>query len=170
MTRINFAPYTAAQLVEIVQARLATAKESLEDELSKVDVMAVDAITLAAKRISNISGDARRVLDVCRYDRTQRFSHTTEALADRRAVERVSAKRTTVKMGDVSSVISAMQSSPTAAYLRDCSLHERIMLAALIRCIKREGVEEIKWADVRQSYPYLQSDSTDSNPGALPTP
>jgi hypothetical protein len=44
-----------------------------------------------------------------------------------------------------------MQNSPTAAYLSECSLHERIMLAALIKCIKREGIEEIKWNAVGPS-------------------
>ena len=42
-----------------------------------------------------------------------------------------------------------MQNSPTAAYVRECSFHERMMLAALLKCIKREGVEEIKWSEVR---------------------
>lgn len=56
-------------------------------------------------------------------------------------------KRTAVTI-DVKEVIKVMQNSPTAAYLRECSLHERIMLAALLRVIKREGVEEVKWGDV----------------------
>jgi len=41
-----------------------------------------------------------------------------------------------------------MQNSPTAGYLRDCIFHERRMLAALLKCMKKEGVEEIKLADV----------------------
>lgn len=45
-------------------------------------------------------------------------------------------------------IISVMQNSPTAAYLRECSFHERLMLAALVKCVKREGVEEIKWGEV----------------------
>ena len=51
-------------------------------------------------------------------------------------------------MMDVRRVIAIMQNSPTAGYLRDCSFHERLMLAALLKCMKREGVEEIKLADV----------------------
>lgn len=49
---------------------------------------------------------------------------------------------------DVKEVIKIMQNSPTAAYLRDCSFHERLMLAALLKCMKKEGVEQIKWSDV----------------------
>ena len=54
----------------------------------------------------------------------------------------------TARTEDVKRVIADMQNSPTAAYLRELSFHERLMLAAILRCIKREGVEEIKWGDV----------------------
>ena len=56
--------------------------------------------------------------------------------------------RRTAKTDDVREVIKVMQNSPTAAYLRECSLHERMMLAALLKVIKREGVEEVRWGDV----------------------
>ena len=58
----------------------------------------------------------------------------------------------TAGMKDVKEVISAMQNSPTAGYLQDLSLHERIMLAAVLKCVKREGVEEVKWGDVSRYF------------------
>lgn len=54
----------------------------------------------------------------------------------------------TARIDDVKRVIKDMQNSPIAAYIRDLSLHERIMLAAMLKCIKRAGVEEIRWGDV----------------------
>lgn len=69
----------------------------------------------------------------------------------RRAVELVEPDKRTARTDDVKRVIKDMQNSPTAAYLRELSFHERLMLAALLRCVKREGVEEIKWGDVRAS-------------------
>lgn len=51
-------------------------------------------------------------------------------------------------MADVKEVIQVMQNSPIAAYLRECSFHERLMLASLVKCMKREGIEEIKWGEV----------------------
>lgn len=65
MIRINFQPYTREQLEKIVEARLASAKEGLGQEASKV-IIAPDAIKLAAMTVSRITGDARRVLDICR--------------------------------------------------------------------------------------------------------
>lgn len=66
----------------------------------------------------------------------------------RRTVELVAPSRKTARTGDVREVIQAMQNSPTAAYMRDCSFHERLMLASMVKCMKREGVDEIKWSEV----------------------
>lgn len=49
---------------------------------------------------------------------------------------------------DINAVIKEMQNSPTAAYLRDCSFHEKVMLAAALKCARKEGVSEIKFGDV----------------------
>ena len=64
-------------------------------------------------------------------------------------MELVQPAKKTAGMREVKEVISAMQNSPTAGYLQELSLHERIMLAAVLKCVKREGVEEVKWGDVR---------------------
>jgi origin recognition complex subunit 1 len=66
MIRINFQPYTTPQLEKIVHARLASAKSSLSDE-DTVEVIAPDGVKFAAMKVSSISGDARRVLDICRH-------------------------------------------------------------------------------------------------------
>ncbi|EIN10097.1 P-loop containing nucleoside triphosphate hydrolase protein [Punctularia strigosozonata HHB-11173 SS5] len=156
MTRINFQPYTTPQLVEIVQSRLAGVKESLQGltDSPNQDVISADGIRFAAMKVSSVSGDARRVLDICR-----------------RAVELVQAKKKTAKTEDVKEVIKVMQNSPTAAYIRDCSLHERMMLAAILKCIRREGVEEVKWGDIQyQHLIYVSTLTSDTDPTRKPTP
>ncbi|KAI0276286.1 P-loop containing nucleoside triphosphate hydrolase protein [Russula aff. rugulosa BPL654] len=101
MVRINFQPYTTAQLEQIVHARLGGSNE----------VLSKDAV-------SSISGDARRVLDICR-----------------RTVELVQPSRRVARTDDVKDVIRNLQNSPTTAFLRSLSLHERILLAALLKCV-----------------------------------
>ncbi|KAI0034757.1 P-loop containing nucleoside triphosphate hydrolase protein [Vararia minispora EC-137] len=133
MIRINFQPYSTVQLMQIVQSRLATAMEGLKGNVP--EVIRPDAIKFAAMKVSGISGDARRVLDICR-----------------RTVELVHANKRAAVVNDVQQVIKVMQNSPTAAYLRDCSLHERIMLAALLKCMKKDGVDEIRWEDVQRQH------------------
>lgn len=142
MTRFNFQPYTTAQLEKIVKARLASAKEGLPE--GSQDVIAPDGIKFAAMKVSSISGDARRVLDICR-----------------RTVELVQLRSKTARIEDVKQVIKDMQNSPTAAYIRDLSLYERVMLAAMLKCIKREGVEEIRWGDVSSLTTFLSPRLTD---------
>lgn len=136
MTRINFQPYTTSQLQEIILARLFASKENLPSQ-HQHDVITADGVKFASMKVSSISGDARRVLDICR-----------------RAVELVHPKGKAAGTEDVRDVIKVMQNSPTAAFLKELSLHERIMLAALVKCIKREGVEEIKWGEVGFSDKY----------------
>lgn len=65
MTRINFQPYTTPQLEQIVKARLASAREGLPNDCP--NVMTTDGIKFASMKVSSISGDARRVLDICRF-------------------------------------------------------------------------------------------------------
>ncbi|KAF7965963.1 hypothetical protein HWV62_40726 [Athelia sp. TMB] len=152
MIRINFQPYTTPQLERIVQARLQSAKDGLDGE-GQPNVIAPDGIKFAAMKVSSISGDARRVLDICR-----------------RAVEQVQPHKRVATTNDVKEVIKLMQNSPTAAYLRDCSLHERIMLAALIRVIKQQGVDEVRWGDVQyQHLMYMNNLPNDDDPKRKPS-
>ncbi|KIJ51495.1 hypothetical protein M422DRAFT_224152 [Sphaerobolus stellatus SS14] len=134
-SRINFHPYTRDQLCTIVQARLNSAKEGLDPDKA-IDVLASDAIKFTATKIAGTSGDARRILDICR-----------------RAVELVRINNSgIVTIAHIHKVMALMQNSPTAGYLEDCSFHEKILLAALVKCIKREGVEEICWGDVTHQH------------------
>ena len=64
MVRINFQPYTTGQLEMIVHARLEKSREGLPAKAP--DVISKDGVKFASMKVSSISGDARRVLDICR--------------------------------------------------------------------------------------------------------
>jgi len=70
----------------------------------------------------------------------------------RRTVELVQSYGRVARTDDVKDVIRNLQNSPTSAFLRSLSLHERILLAALLRCVRRAGVGEIPWADVSHQH------------------
>jgi origin recognition complex subunit 1 len=160
MVRINFQPYSREQLEKIVEARLTSAKEEM-DEGNQV-VIAPDAIKLAAMTVSRITGDARRVLDICRFFfKIIPYLSLIFLLSCRRAVELVQVTRGTVKAPHIREVVNLMQNSPTAAFLRDLSFHERLMLASLVSCAKREGVEEIKWSEVGIPFPFAATANLD---------
>lgn len=56
LTRLNFEPYTHQQLIDIVTSRL-----------EGTQVFDSKAIEMCARKVSSVSGDARRALDICRY-------------------------------------------------------------------------------------------------------
>ncbi|KAG8947090.1 Origin recognition complex, subunit 1 [Tulasnella sp. 419] len=131
MEKIQFQPYSREQLVNIVNSRLTASREGLDID---TNVMSMDAVTFASARVAAVNGDARRVLDISR--RAVELAYNPEG------------KSKIIGMQDVASVIKAMQNSPTAAYLKECSFVERLVLAALLKCMKREGINEIKWGNV----------------------
>ena len=132
---------------------MASAQEGMDGDKKKPSqvIIAPDAIKLAAMTVSRITGDARRVLDICRFVflKVVPYSFLLFFLPRRRAVEVLQPTRGTVKAPHIREVVQSMQNSPTAAFLRDLSFHERLVLASLVTCAKRQGVEEIKWSDVR---------------------
>jgi origin recognition complex subunit 1 len=71
---------------------------------------------------------------------------------------KVPPKPVTIK--DMAGVLKAMTSSPIAMFVKQCSLHQKMMLAAILRCIRREGLSEIAWRSVSSS---KAVPSTDAN-------
>ena len=65
MVRINFQPYLTAQLETIVNARLTKSRGGLPAKAP--EVISKDGVKFASMKVSSISGDARRVLDICRH-------------------------------------------------------------------------------------------------------
>jgi origin recognition complex subunit 1 len=53
-----------------------------------------------------------------------------------------------VSVKDMQMVLKALTSSPVALFLKQCTVYEKIMLAAVLRCVRREGVPEISWLNV----------------------
>ena len=80
------------------------------------------------------------------------YSSVHQRGANRRTVELVQPLWRAARTDDVKDVIRDLQNSPTAAFLRALALHERILLAALLKCMRRTGVDEIPWADVRHQH------------------
>jgi origin recognition complex subunit 1 len=112
MVRINFRPYTQEQLVEIVQSRLQRASSSLP---VAVQVLQPDAVKYASARISRVTGDARRVLDICRL-----------------TVEKMRPLKMEAKVKDVTEA----QNTPTARFVEGLGWHEKVMLAAYLECVR----------------------------------
>jgi origin recognition complex subunit 1 len=54
-----------------------------------------------------------------------------------------------VKTRQILAVLQEMSRNPTAQFVRNCSLYEKVMLAAVVRGVRKLGVGELEWGKVR---------------------
>lgn len=141
MTRIPFMPYTDRQLLAIAEARLEAAATPAGGGPAAggaaPPVFRPDALVFASKRVANVSGDARRMLDVCR-----RAVELAEELAG------AGAAPAPITIGDVRSVLDAMARSGRSAHIGALPLHAKALLASMLSCVRRTGLTEVTWGDV----------------------
>ena len=98
------------------------------------------------------------------FHRHPHFSKNDSQSKTRRTVELVQQHKRVARTDDVKDVIRNLQNSPTSAFLRSLSLHERILLAALLRCVRRAGISEIPWTDVSHQHTLYSGVFADSVP------
>ncbi|KAK2579449.1 hypothetical protein KPH14_002656 [Odynerus spinipes] len=115
LTRLTFQPYNHKQLQEIVITRL-----------KDTDAFRSEAIQLVARKVSAVSGDARRALDICR--------RATE-IAEMHGKDKVS-------MDDVNKALLEMIVSSKVQAIKHCSQMEQIFLQAVCAEVTRTGIEE----------------------------
>lgn len=132
LTRINFQPYTHQQLYQIVESRL-----------QGIDAFESDAVEYASRKVSAVSGDARRALDICRRaveiveSRLRNPEHTT-----------ASAEHVTITV--VNEAIREMFSSPSVAFIQSCSLYQKLFLVTVLQRARRTGLAEVEFGDAAQ--------------------
>lgn len=92
-------------------------------------------------KISAVSGDARRALDICR-----RAAEITEIR-----------NGTTVTILDVNEALSEMITNPKVQAIRHCSKFEQVFLQAVCFEVTRTGVEEVCFINVYKQFEFLCS-------------
>lgn len=133
MTRITFKPYNDRQLVEIVQARLGMGESANTSRSAATygceNIFTQDALVYLAKRVSNVSGDARRMLDV-----------------SRRAIDLVEEAKDgarSIGITDVKRVLDIMVKSGKGAHISRLCLQAKIALVATLAAVRRHGTAEV---------------------------
>ncbi|WVF72804.1 hypothetical protein IAT40_007622 [Kwoniella sp. CBS 6097] len=163
---ILFQPYDRTALISIVQSRLIPHPLAPSGDPK---VLLPDAIALAATKMAGTNGDARRVLDACRRavevaleGKTTTFSNskTKGTTTSAQIPTTVTTGTTTtqphpVTAKEMMAVLQAMSASPVSKFITSCSIHQKMMLAALVRCIRREGIPEIAWGSLRNDHDAL---------------
>ncbi|KAJ2742417.1 Origin recognition complex, subunit 1 [Coemansia sp. BCRC 34301] len=131
LTRINFQPYSHHQLMTIVQSRL--------EGCAAFDA---DAVELCARKISAVSGDARRALDVCR-----RAVEIVETEASRQNSAGAT-QPSLVTMMVIDRAVKEMYASGNVAFIQNASLQQKVFLLSLRAAIRKAGIPEVSLGDV----------------------
>jgi origin recognition complex subunit 1 len=56
-----------------------------------------------------------------------------------------------VTIREMQAVLALMSSSPVSLFLKQCSVQQKVVMAAVLRCVRREGIPEISWRSVSRS-------------------
>ncbi|KAJ2050554.1 Origin recognition complex, subunit 1 [Coemansia sp. S2] len=141
LTRINFQPYSHQQLMTIVQSRL--------EGCAAFDA---DAVELCARKISAVSGDARRALDVCRraVEIVEAESARESTLAGGKRVRpsEDSGQLGLVTMMVIDRAVKEMYASGNVAFIQNASLQQKVFLLSLRAAIRKAGIPEVSLGDV----------------------
>ena len=118
LTRINFKPYTFGQLDTIVQSRL-----------TGTDLFDHDATLYCARKVASVSGDARRALEICR--------RAIDILKSEQKSNKKAPRKITLDV--ISRAIAEIFSSPVLQTLTHAALHQKLLLIALVKCLRSNG-------------------------------
>ncbi len=143
---VSFRPYDDKQLEKIVQARLGIATEGVElSEKTKTISSGCEkvfdplAIKIMAKKVGNVNGDARRMLDIARRALEK---------VEQEAFEAGSPTLGQVKIAHVNAVFSDMLKSGKTTHIAALGLHAKVLLWSAIACIRKSGLPEITFEDL----------------------
>ena len=166
LTRVTFCGYGHTQLMRIIESRLQGVSTAVVEK---------DAIQFAARKVAQVSGDARRCLDMCRRAveiaeqdaaevQRKNGDENKENVPDtpsKRARGKLKAeaqgtgsnttnddKRGRVTIATVQRAIREATSSPLQKYLRTTTLAVKLFLAALLARSRRTGVAESSMGDL----------------------
>lgn len=137
--RINFQAYSHQQLYEIVESRL-----------KDIDAFEHDAVEFAARKVSAVSGDARRALDICR--RAVEIVEQRQTSSSDGDDDNTKTKKHTVTISVVNQAIKEMFSSPSVAFIKSCSFHQKLFLVSVMQRVRQIGLAEIEFGDVAQHH------------------
>ncbi|XP_075676508.1 origin recognition complex subunit 1-like [Dermatophagoides pteronyssinus] len=128
LTRLLFQPYSYKELEKIVLSRLG--------DLNEMEIFEPDALELICRKVSAVSGDARRVLDICR-----------------RAIEiSIMDGNTKVTMTDVDKALKEIFNSIKTTRIQQASLQEQIFLRAFLQNFRSTGLEEYQFIELYKTH------------------
>ncbi|KAK7930635.1 hypothetical protein WMY93_007030 [Mugilogobius chulae] len=142
---LNFPPYSRQELTAIVQDRLSQA--------SAENLLDATAVQFCARKVSAVSGDARKALDICRRAVEMVESDERKKAAD--ATTETKASR--VSVPQVARVLSEVYGDRMAAQTEGESfpLQQKLLVCCLLLLIKNGKSKEIQLGKLHEVYSRL---------------
>lgn len=147
---VNFPPYSRDQILAILQDRLSGLKEGVVDPA---------AVQFCARKVSAMSGDARKALDVCRraveklggeIRKQTVLSPNGEGPAPTTTVPR------RVTLPQISAVLSEVYGSPMASRAGDHGgsfpLQQKLLVITLLMLVRSGKVREFTFGKIHETY------------------
>lgn len=149
LRRIQFKGYSFHQLGDIIRHRLSSLVKHSKYKVTIVD----DAIGFAARKVAGVSGDARRALNICK-----RAVEIAEQEFSKQELDNYAVTTQHISMAIVESV-----KSPLAQYIKSLPFGAKLVLAALLKRMRRSGFAEIPLGDIIEEMKNMMVMTT-SNP------
>lgn len=130
LTRITFQPYNHQELQQIMMSRL--------EDLSVIDP---DGVQLIARKVSAVSGDARRTLDICRRA-TEIAQEEYNSSVIKKPLSSI------VNMKHVDKALNEMFLSPILIFVSNASTQEQMFLRSVVQEFRMSGLEEAVFIEV----------------------
>lgn len=144
LKRLQFIGYSFEQLSGIIEHRL----ELLKLTNNKVNITK-DAINFASRKVASVSGDARRALQIVRRAvEIAELDYMLNSSKDNDAKDNDTTDTFEVKIGHISKAINETLNSPIAVYVSTLSYTSKLVLVAIILCMKRTGLNENPLGDI----------------------
>eukprot|EP00013_Stygamoeba_regulata_P016922 CAMPEP_0177672074 /NCGR_PEP_ID=MMETSP0447-20121125/25107_1 /TAXON_ID=0 /ORGANISM="Stygamoeba regulata, Strain BSH-02190019" /LENGTH=225 /DNA_ID=CAMNT_0019179637 /DNA_START=45 /DNA_END=722 /DNA_ORIENTATION=+ len=143
---LNFPAYTADQMRRILQSRVEKF-EVVKEDGSIAPLFAPSALHLCCNKVSNVSGDIRKALDLCRAA-LEVVDHSGAArsvgITEMNIAIRANAENTT---------------SATTANIKPLPVHQQLVLIACVRLCNMQGIKSMKVEQVWKAYRKVCGDS-----------
>ncbi|POS85176.1 hypothetical protein EPUL_001657, partial [Erysiphe pulchra] len=155
LTRITFPGYSFDQLMKIITSRLEGVPGNIVEK---------DAIEFASRKVAAVSGDARRVLDICR--RAVELAESESLIATNPVTPSKTPGRSKgikkVRIETIRRAIKEATTSPLQNYLKGLPLSSKLLLVALTLRMKRTGIGEETLGEVLDEAKKLAKQNTNN--------
>lgn len=149
LTRITFPGYTHQQLMTIIQSRLEDVPGNMVDP---------DAIQFASRKVAAVSGDARRVLEICRRaveiaeaEKTASaaipLTPSKKSIGENPPPQGLQQHLGRVTISTIKQAIAEATSTPMQQCLRTLPLSSKLFLTAFLARIRRSGIADSALVD-----------------------